>query len=203
MVFHFISIGVAEILLFLLAIASGLPMPLTTVQLLWLNLVTGGSQDLPLTLEKAEGDELKQKPRPVGEPIFNRLMTQRIALNGLFIGGFCFLLFNWMLQHGYTVETARNILLLLMVLFENVQVLNSRSESLSVFRQPLFSNPLLLLGICFAQMLQITAMHMPLAQDILVVQPVSIIEWGWLLAAALALLALNEAYKVWWRRRGA
>ena len=200
-IFHFISIGAAEILLFLLAIASGLPMPLTTVQLLWLNLVTGGSQDLPLTLEKAEGEELKQKPRPVGEPIFNRLMTQRITLNGIFIGGVCFALFRWLLQHGYTIDAARNILLLLMVLFENIQVLNSRSERLSIFQQPFFSNPLLLLGICFAQVLQIAAMNIPLTQKILMMQPVSAIEWTYLLAASFVLLAINEVYKIWWRRK--
>ena len=185
----------------MLAIASGLPMPLTTVQLLWLNLVTGGSQDLPLTLEKAEGEELKQKPRPVGEPIFNRLMTQRITLNGIFIGGVCFALFRWLLQHGYTIDAARNILLLLMVLFENIQVLNSRSERLSIFQQPFFSNPLLLLGICFAQVLQIAAMNIPLTQKILMMQPVSAIEWTYLLAASFVLLAINEVYKIWWRRK--
>jgi len=199
-IFHFISIGVAEILLFLLTIMVGLPMPLTTVQLLWLNLVTGGLQDLPLTLEKAEGDELKKKPRPVGEPVFNRIMIERIALNGIFIACFAFGVFWWLLQQGYDVESARNIILLLMVLFENVQAFNSRSETLSLFRQPFFTNPLLLVGIFLAQGIHIAAMHIPLTQDILAIQPISLVSGGWLLLAALTLLALNEGYKAWYRR---
>lgn len=201
-IFHFISIGAAEILLFLFAITMGLPMPLTTVQLLWLNLVTGGLQDLPLTLEKAEGGELKHKPRPVGEPIFNRIMIQRIAINSVFMACFAFVLFWWLLKEGYTVESARNIILLLMVLFENVQAFNSRSETMSLFKQPFFSNPLLLVGIFMAQAIHITAMHLPLAQEILAVSPISLMAWEWLLASAIALFGLNEAYKIWWRRVG-
>lgn len=194
-IFHFISIGVAEILLFLLAIAAGLPMPLTTVQLLWLNLVTGGLQDLPLTLEKAEGGELKHKPRPVGEPIFNRLMVERVVMNGLFIGLCSFILFGWLLRYGYTTEDARNMVLLLMVLFENVQVLNSRSETRSIFQQPLFGNPLLLIGIILAQAIHIGAMYLPLGQEVLAVQPVSPAIWGALVGISVLLLVLNEAYK--------
>ena len=201
-IFHFISIGVAEILLFLLAIACGLPMPLTTVQLLWLNLVTGGLQDLPLTLEKAEGGELRQKPRPVGEPIFNRLMVERIAMNGALIGLTAFLLFYWLLQQGYTEDSARNIILLLMVLFENVQVLNSRSETRSVFRQPFFSNLLLLVGIVLAQTLHIAAMYLPLGQEILKVNPVSFEMWIELVVVSIVLLACNECYKAYRRKTG-
>ena len=53
-----VSTGAAEVVLFLLAIPLGLPMPLLPVQLLWLNLVTNGIQDVALAAEKAEGDEL-------------------------------------------------------------------------------------------------------------------------------------------------
>lgn len=194
-VFHFISIGVAEILLFMLAIIAGLPMPLTTVQLLWLNLVTGGLQDVPLTLEKSEGGELRQKPRPVGEPIFNRLMVERVLMNGMVIGLTAFALFRWLLQQGYEESAARNIILLLMVLFENVQVLNSRSETLSVLRQPFFGNPLLLAGIVIAQLLHIAAMHLPLGQSVLSVEPVSAGMWAGLLCIAVLLLILNEWHK--------
>lgn len=196
-IFHFISIGVAEILLFLLAIAAGMPMPMTAVQLLWLNLVTGGLQDLPLTLEKQEGDELRKKPRPVGEPIFNRRMIERVAMNGLFIGAITFILFGWLLDQGYATQDARNIILLLMVLFENMQVLNSRSETRSIFRQPFFGNPWLLGGIVLAQAIHITAMYLPLGQEVLDIRPLPLHMWGELIGVALLLLVINELYKKW------
>jgi calcium-translocating P-type ATPase len=195
-IFHFVSIGMAEILLFLLAIGFGLPMPLTTVQLLWLNLVTGGMQDLPLTLEKAEGGELLHKPRPVNEPIFNRLMIRRVALNAIFIGGAAFGIFYWLLAHDYSETAARNIVLLLMVLFENAQVLNSRSETKSLFGIPLFRNPLLLVGMLLAQTVHVIAMYVPLFQRMLAVEPVHAAAWLWLLAVTLLLLAVNEVDKL-------
>lgn len=194
-IFHFISIGMAEILLFLLVIGFGLPMPLTTVQLLWLNLVTGGLQDLPLTLEKAEGGELKQPPRPVNEPIFNKRMVTRVTLNALFIGFAGFGVFAWLIGHGYDTAAARNILLLLMVLFENAQVLNSRSENRSLLRLPFFSNPLLIVGIVLAQLLQVAAMHLSPLQGLLALAPIDAATWGALLALTMLLLIANEAEK--------
>ena len=62
-IFMSVSTGAAEVVLFLLAIPMGLPMPLLPVQLLWLNLVTNGIQDVALAAEKAEGDELSYPPR--------------------------------------------------------------------------------------------------------------------------------------------
>ena len=69
-IFLLISTGAAEIVLFILALLSGLPLPLLAVQLLWLNLVTNGIQDVALAFEPGEGDELKHPPRSPNEPIF-------------------------------------------------------------------------------------------------------------------------------------
>ncbi len=63
-IFLLVSTGFGEIVLFTLALLAGLPLPLLAVQLLWLNLVTNGIQDLALAFEKAEGDELEKPPRP-------------------------------------------------------------------------------------------------------------------------------------------
>ncbi|TIX68918.1 MAG: HAD family hydrolase, partial [Mesorhizobium sp.] len=76
-VFMLVSTGAAEVVLFLLAMPMGLPMPLLAVQLLWLNLVTNGIQDVALAAEAAEGDELRYAPRRPNEPILDRLMIRR------------------------------------------------------------------------------------------------------------------------------
>ena len=55
------------------------------MQLLWLNLVTNGVQDVGLAFERGTGDELRVPPRPSREPIFNRLMIQRGVLAGLWM----------------------------------------------------------------------------------------------------------------------
>ena len=60
-IFMLISTGVAEVTLFILAMVLGFPMPLLAVQLLWLNLVTNGIQDVALACEKAEGQGRDQR----------------------------------------------------------------------------------------------------------------------------------------------
>jgi len=174
----------------------GLPIPLFPIQLLWLNLVTNGIQDVALAFEPAEGDELQRRPRPPKEPIFNRLMVERVLINAFVMGGLAFLVFAWQIENGVSVESARNITLLLMVLFENVHVLNSRSETRSLFRISLLSNPLLIFGMLAAQSIHIIAMQTPGISTLLDLEPVSFATWGTLLAIALVLIVVDELHKL-------
>jgi len=194
-IFLLISTGAAEIVLFVLALASNVPLPLVAVQLLWLNLVTNGIQDVALAFEPAEGGELARPPRPPRERVFNGLMIERVALSAVVIGGLAFGAYQWMLGRGYAVEEARNGTLLLMVLFENVQAFNSRSETLSVFRHNPLRNKLLFFGTLAAQAVHIGAMYTPGLREVLGVQPVSLAHWSELLALALVMLLAMEAHK--------
>ena len=194
-IFLLISTGAAELVLFTLALLTGLPLPLVAVQLLWLNLVTNGIQDVALAFEPGEGDELSHPPRPPGEPIFNRLMIERVVISALVIGIVAFLLFQWLLTRGFTLDEARNGTLLLMVLFENVHVFNCRSEVRSVFRHNPLRNPILLIGTAVAQLVHIGAMYTPWISDVLQLQPVSPQHWLELLGLALTVLLVMELYK--------
>ena len=195
MIFLLISTGAAELVLFTLALFAGLPLPLLAVQLLWLNLVTNGIQDVALAFEPGEGHELRQPPRPPQESIFNRLMIERVVLSALVMGVTAFLLFQWLLNSGYTVDDARNGTLLLMVLFENVHVFNCRSETRSAFRHNPLRNPLLLFGTATAQLVHIGAMYTPWISDVLHVKPVSPQQWLDLLGIALIVLLAMEIHK--------
>jgi magnesium-transporting ATPase (P-type) len=200
-IFLLISTGASEIVLFTLSLLAGLPLPLLAVQLLWLNLVTNGIQDVALAFEPGEGDELRRPPREPKEPIFDRLMIERTLISALYIGLVAFWVFQWMLSVGHTLDEARNITLLLMVLFENVHVLNSRSETLSAFRHNPLRNKLLLVGTALAQLVHIGAMYTPWLKDVLDVQPVAFAEWLELLGFALSVLAVMELHKLLWARR--
>ncbi len=196
--FLLISTGAAEIILFALALISGQPIPLLAVQLLWLNLVTNGIQDIALAFEPAEGGELDRPPRPPREPIFNRLMIERVIIAASVIGIVAFFVFQWLLQRGYSIEEARNGTMLLMVLFENIHVFNSRSETKSAFFHNPLRNPFLLIGTVSAQLIHIAAMYMPWISDVLQIQPVSIELWTELLIMATSVLGVSEIHK-WWR----
>ena len=199
-IFLLISTGASELVLFTLALIVGLPLPLLAVQLLWLNLVTNGIQDVALAFEPGEGNELKRPPRAPNEPVFNRLMVERVLLSASVIGGIAFANFSWMLSNGYDIEQARNSTLLLMVLFENVHVFNCRSEERSVFFQNPLRNPLLIAGTVAAQLVHIGAMYVPGVNEVLRIHPVSLTHWFVLLGLACMVQIVMECQKLMWSR---
>lgn len=195
-IYLLISTGFAEIVLILLSMLFFIPIPLLPVQLLWLNLVTNGIQDIALGFEKAESEILKQKPRDPKEPIFNKVMISRIVVGGLYMGIAAFAVFYTLLQYGYEENMARNITLLLMVLFENVHVFNSRSETNSIFKIDHSKNKFLWMSVIAAQFIHIISMYNPFMQKVLNVQPVDFKLWGMLLCVALVLIAVMEVEKI-------
>jgi Ca2+-transporting ATPase len=79
-VFFLLSSNVAEIMIIFLATLAGLPVPLTAIQLLWLNLITDGAPALALAMEKGDPDVMRQPPRPKAEPIVNGPMRIGIVV---------------------------------------------------------------------------------------------------------------------------
>ena len=191
-----ISTGFAEIVLIMLSMLFFLPIPLLPVQLLWLNLVTNGVQDVALGLEKAEPGVLKRKPRDPQEAIFNKIMISRVIVGGLYMGISAFALFYTLLNFGYNEDMARNLTLLLMVLFENVHVFNSRTENYSIFKINHAKNKFLWISVLVAQALHVGSMYTPFMQSVLNIQPVSLEVWGILFGIALVLVAVMEVEKL-------
>jgi magnesium-transporting ATPase (P-type) len=195
-----ISTGLAEIILFLLSVLAGLPLPLLPVQILWLNLVTNGIQDVALAFEGGEPGAMRRRPRKPTEGIFNRLMIEQTVLSGATIGLVAFGVWFGLKQSGYDEVAGRNIVLLLMVLFENFHAFNCRSEYESVFKVPLRRNPLLVLGVALALGLHLMMMWVPALQPILQTSPIVISDYLPVLALASSVLIVMEIYK-WIRRR--
>jgi magnesium-transporting ATPase (P-type) len=194
-VFLLVSTGATEIALFLLAVSMGLPPPLMPAQLLWLNLVTNGIQDVALAFEPAEGGELLRPPRAPREPIFNRLMLERVVITAIVMGTCGVLTFRSFLATGWAVEAARNGLLLLLVLFENFQVGASRSETRSMFWLDPRRNPLLLIGTFVAFSVHVVAMITPGINRVLRTEMVPLEHWPRLIAVALIAPLVLEAHK--------
>ncbi len=200
-VFFLISTSMTEIIMILAAILLSMPVPLYATQLLWLNFVTSIIQDVALAFDPPEGNELKCPPRNPKEPIFDRLMIGRIALVSGIMGLISFAEFYWMLNYGgFSEADARNLVLLQFVFFENVMVLNCRSETLSFFQRPLMTNSLLIYGTLAAQMLHIAAMYTPGLREALHIHPVSPHQWGLLLAVAFVIMLVIEGEKALRRR---
>ena len=200
-IFMVVSQGGAEVVLTCLAVGLGFPLPLTPAQLLWLNLVTQGIQDVSMGFEPGEGDELKRKPRDPGEPIFNRLMIHRSVLISLWIGGLSFGLFLWMLDRGVELASVRNVLLLFIVLSMNLHMFNCRSETKSFYKIPLMQNPVLVFGVSGALLFHVLAMYTPWGQLVLKTGPVGPATWALVLVLASSVLVVMEWHKRWWNAR--
>nr|WP_183704462.1 HAD-IC family P-type ATPase [Marinobacter oulmenensis] len=198
-----VATGFSAILLFFFCVLAGLPMPMIAVQLLWLNLVANGFQDVALAFEPKEGGELSVKPRSPHEPVFDKHIIEHVLVVGSWMGLVAFLNFQWTFEQTQNLEEARNLTLMLMVLFGNIHALNSRSEFRSLFRIPLLRNPFLMLAVPLAQLAHIGAMYTPGLSDVLQIQPISLQEWLQLLGFALSLLVVEELHKVLIRRRRA
>ncbi|MEL7491496.1 MAG: HAD-IC family P-type ATPase [Pseudomonadota bacterium] len=192
-----ISTAITEVVVFALALFAGLPVPLTAVQILWLNLVTEGIQDVALAFEGKEPDIMRRAPRKPKEPIFNRQMVEQCLIVGLYIGALAFAIFYWLYQvQGFTDEASRNLVLLFLVSFNNFHTLNCRSETRSAFSIPLSANPFLIASIFAAQSLHIVVMHIPLTQHVLDVSPVTLQQWASAIGLAATVFVLGEAYKL-------
>ena len=198
-IYFLISTGVAEVLLFVFTLLFNLPMPLLPVQLLWLNIVTQGIQDVALAFEEPEGNELKKPPRNPKEPIFNKLMLRRVILASFTMSMTAFGVYYYLLEWNFDLEDARNMTLLLMVLFENIQAVNCRSESQTLLKRGLLGNKFLLLSIIAAQGIHIAAMHIPGLNTVLDIHPVSLQQWAILLCISSAIFFVVEAQKFWYK----
>jgi len=197
-----ISTGAAEIVLFLLSLIFGLPLPLAAVQLLWLNLVTNGIQDVALAFEGGEPRAMNRPPRDPKEGIFNRLMVQQTLVSGTVIGLTAFGAWYYMIEQGFTELHAKTILLMLMVFLENVHVFNCRSEHSSAFRTPLSRNWMVVGGVIIAQLIHIVASNVPFMQNILEIDAVGIRDWFILFGLSLTVLVAMEIFK-WVKSRAA
>ena len=203
-IYLLVSTGAAEVILVALALLFGSPIPLLPVQLLWLNLVTNGIQDVALAFEPGLGDELRSPPRPPRESIFNRLMIERTLVAALFMGVVGFGLFQWCLAAGWSEDAARNALLMLMVLFENVHLFNCRSETRSAFAMSPMRSPVLMIGMLAAFSIHVAMTYLPIGNLLLSTQPVDASLWLQLLMLSLPILIVMELHKLSWslRHRG-
>ena len=190
-----LSCGFAEVLFFVLAIIFNLDIPLVAIQLLWLNLVTDGLQDMALSFERETDTIMKQKPRDPNESLFERELVSQILLSGLFIGIVVFLVWLILNKINMDVRLARGYVLALMVFIQNIHVINCRSERKSIFENSFKKNPFVLFTIVGSILLQIIVMEVPFLSNFLQTSQIPYLHLLILLLVALPILTVMEIYK--------
>jgi len=193
--------GIASILAILLSKLLRLPTPYVAVQMLWVNLVTSGLQDVALAFEPPEVGILDRPPRDPREGVMSPTMLQRSILVGVLIGVGDILNFVVALNSGYSLANARTMVMTTTVLFQFFQAWNSRSERESIFRIGLFSNPLLLFAVLAALAAQLAVLYVPLLQSLFQTVPLAAYEWVRILAISWTVVLVVELDKLIRRRR--
>lgn len=195
-----VSTGIGEVITVAGALALGLPAPFTAVQLLWLNLVTNGVQDVALAFEPPEPGGLSQPPRPPGESLFDQRLRARTLLAGGTMAAIGLVAWSALLAWTQDVAAARGWMVQLFVAFEVLQIGNVRSETRSAFSLSPFSNRFLLFGTAGALAIHALACVLPPLRALLGVRLPTLGEAACLLAAALPVVAALELYKALARR---
>ncbi len=134
-VYYLVSCNIGEILIVLLSMLGGLPLPLRPIQLLWLNLTTDGAPALALGLEKGEPDIMQHPPRPAREPVINGEMLVGVAVQAVVMTAAMLAAFLYGL-HRYSGDLAgaQTVVFTALILSELLRAFPVRSEQLSVSR---------------------------------------------------------------------
>ncbi|MGD9932414.1 MAG: cation-translocating P-type ATPase [Dehalococcoidia bacterium] len=193
--FFLLSTGASSIIAILVAVAVGWPIPMVAAQLLWLNLVTNGLQDMALSFEPGEKGVLRRPPRPPAEGIVSAVLWERTLIAGAVMAAGTLLMFRWELGQSDSIEQARTVALTTMVLFQSVHVGNARSERLSAFAKSPFSNPFLFIATVAALLVHVGALYFPPAQFVLRVEPLGLAEWVRMAAVSLSVVVAVEIHK--------
>lgn len=199
-VFFLIPTGVADIFSIAAAVALGLPLPFIPAQILWINLVTNGMQDVALAFEPAEKGVLNRPPRSKSEGIFSRLLLQRTVLVGAVITAGVIFTFTQALNAGNSLENARTVAVTTMVFFQFFQAWNSRSETESIFCINPFSNLILFYSMIAALFAQLAVLYAPPLQWVFRTVPLSWQEWLQVITVSSSVLFAVELDK-WLRKR--
>jgi Ca2+-transporting ATPase len=176
-IFFLIPTGIAAIITILVTVMLGWPLPYLPAQLLWINIVTNGLQDMALAFEPGEKDVLQRPPRHPQAGIFNRILVERTIIVALLISAGVIYEFIHALNQGMSLEKARTIAVTTMVFFQFFQAFNSRSELQSLFRMNPLGNPFLFFGSIAAFMAQLAAIYLPFMQWIFRMEPIMPMEW--------------------------
>lgn len=199
-VFFLMPTGIATIISIIATLILGIPMPYVPTQLLWINIVTNGLQDVALAFEPGEKGIINRPPRDPGGGILSRLLIERTFLVALIISGGIVYNFISALNEGVSLEKARSVAMTTMVFFQFFQAWNSRSEMQSVFRINPLSNLFLFYSMIAAFFAQLAVLYVPALQWIFRTEPLTAGEWVSIGAITITIVIAVEIDK-WIRRR--
>ncbi|WP_435628172.1 cation-transporting P-type ATPase [Candidatus Ferrigenium straubiae] len=191
-----------EAMVVVAAIFLGLTLPITPVQILWVNMVTAVTLSLALAFEAPEAGVMRRPPRDPAEPLLSRFLLWRVFLVSCLMVAGALGFFLWEQGHGASIETARTAAVNAIVMGEIFYLFNCRFLLASSCGANTFtgSRPVLI-SIAVAVALQALFTYAPLLQRLFGTSALDAMAWWRILLFGVVLFAAVEIEKTWLRRR--
>ncbi|MEQ1816927.1 MAG: cation-transporting P-type ATPase [Nitrosomonas sp.] len=193
--------GMAGVLI--LAIMLGMALPITPVQILWINMVTTVTLAISLAFERPESGVMSRPPHDPNTPILSGFLVWRIVFVALLMIGGVFTLYFWETMQGASIELARTVVVNVLVMCGIVYLFNCRYLMASVCsRQGLLGNRYVLMAVGLLLILQLLFTYLPVMQQLFGTTALDAAAWVRIIAVSLLLFLVIELEKYLLRRRG-
>jgi Ca2+-transporting ATPase len=197
---YLLSSNIGEIGLMAGASLAGLPLPLSAVQILYINLATDGLPALALAVDPPERGLMQRPPRDPRTGIFTRPVVMLMLVGGVWSAVINLGLFVWALNSGRSVQEAMTMTFVSLVLIQFFKAYNFRSDRDSVLSQP-FANKWLNMAIVWELILLGLILYVPFLERIFGTLALPVRDWLIIMGAALTISPVLEFTK-WLERRG-
>lgn len=188
----------------ILAIIQGMALPITPVQILWINMVTTVTLAISLAFERPESGVMLRPPHDPSASILSGFLAWRIVFVALLMIGGVFALYLWEIWQGASVELARTVVVNVLVMCGIAYLFNCRYLMASVCsRQGLLGNRYVLLAVGLLLILQLLFTYLPLMQQLFGTAALDAAAWGRIIAVGLLLFLIIELEKYILRRKNA
>ncbi|MEK0307274.1 cation-translocating P-type ATPase [Bifidobacterium favimelis] len=172
------------------------PLLFLPLQMLWINFVTNGVQDIALGFEPGSGDELDAPPRSPNEGLLSRVLWVRTAVCGLWMATCILVMFRIGLDRGLNLTVARTMALTLLVLFNFFISMSARSENKLIIQLNPLDNKFLMVASFAALGIHAGAMYLPGVARVLGMAPLTGRQWLICLGIGLTALIFSEGDKL-------
>jgi magnesium-transporting ATPase (P-type) len=180
----------------IVAIAFGLTLPITAIQLLWINLATAGTLGLTLAFEPTEPGTMRRPPRGPNEPLLSGFLLWRVALVSLLFMAGVFGVFFYAIERGLSLETARTMVVNTLVVMEIFYLFSVRHvHGPSTTAHGVLGTRAVLIGVALVVVMQLAFTYVPVMQGVFGTAPIGISDGLLIIGVGVALLLLVEIEK--------
>ena len=197
---YLLSSNIGEIGLMAGATLAGLPLPLSAVQILYVNLATDGLPALALAVDPPEDDLMRRPPRDSRTGIFTRPVVMLMLVGGVWSTVVNLGLFVWALNSGRSVQEAMTMTFTSLVLIQFFKAYNFRSDRHSVLHHP-FANKWLNIAIIWELVMLGLIVYVPVLERTFGTFGLTLVDWLIIVSAAFTVSPVLELAK-WMERRG-